>query len=112
MSPDPEAIARAKQILERLWEQHKGTILERVSALEIAAASAPHLDVAARQEARSAAHKLAGSLGTFGYNDASDWARESEQILEKEQIDTADQQRLVANAQKIRNLLATPRSRS
>lgn len=105
MAPEPSSVERARELLKQLWHRHKDTIFERLDALEAASARAATLDVVAREEARSVAHKLAGSLGTFGFQEGTDLARDSETILSNDAISAADQQRLVANAAKIRTLL-------
>jgi HPt (histidine-containing phosphotransfer) domain-containing protein len=105
MPANPEAIARTKELLKQLWEQHKPTVFERLEVLERVSADALKMDAAALEEARSAAHKLAGALGTFGFQQATDWARDSEQIFMKGHLDSADQARLMENARNIRELL-------
>ena len=75
MSPDPTSLSRAQALLKQLWEHHKGTIFERLAVLEKAAQSASSMDRAAIEDAKSAAHKLAGALGTFGYKEGTDLAR-------------------------------------
>jgi len=66
--------------LDRLWMQFLPQIEERVAILEAAAAAlaAGTLGSDASQEAASAAHKLAGVLGTFGLGDGTTLAREAE----------------------------------
>ena len=105
MPADNQAQARVQELLKKLWEQHKGTILERLDELERASAAAAELSKSARAEACSVAHKLAGSLGTFGYRQGSDWARSSEHILLQPQISSDDQRQLQQNAQNIRSLI-------
>lgn len=67
-----------------LWERFRGTTLERVGALEDALRALRHAPDAAapRAEAVASAHKLAGSLGTFGFPEASRLARECEHLLD------------------------------
>ena len=105
MSSNSEALSRAKVLLKQLWHQHRPTIFERLMILENASASALSMDASAREEARSAAHKLAGALGTFGFSKATDWARDSEHIFIQPNISADDQQRLIDNARNIRTLL-------
>jgi HPt (histidine-containing phosphotransfer) domain-containing protein len=71
------AIASA---LEGLWAKFLPEIRERVAVLERAAAgfAANTLTDAQREEANSAAHKLAGTLGTFGLTRGTVLARELE----------------------------------
>ncbi len=104
-NPDPAALDNARALLKQLWSKHKDAIFERVSALETASRDAVALDPKAREEARSVAHKLAGLLGTFGFAEGSDLARDSELIFEAGKLTQAERERLVANAHKIRELL-------
>ena len=78
--PDPAALAEA---MNRLWVQFLPQIEERVSILENAAAAiaAGSLSAELCHEASSAAHKLAGTLGTFGLNEGTDLAREAESLF-------------------------------
>lgn len=66
--------------LEQLWQKFLPQIEERIEILERAAAalSAGQLTPELRSEAHAAAHKLVGSLGTFGLADGSTLAREAE----------------------------------
>jgi HPt (histidine-containing phosphotransfer) domain-containing protein len=66
-----------------IWERSKGTIFGRVAVLEQAtrALLAGTLDEALRQRAEQEAHKLTGSLGTFGFAQGSRLAREMEHAL-------------------------------
>ncbi len=76
---DPTALAEA---MDRLWAQFLPQIEERVSILENAAASMATESLSSElcHEASSAAHKLAGTLGTFGLNHGTDLAREAETL--------------------------------
>jgi HPt (histidine-containing phosphotransfer) domain-containing protein len=66
--------------LNQLWVRFMPVILERVSALEsAAAAAAAHKLTQEQQEtAHAAAHNLAGTLGTFNLNRGTVLARELE----------------------------------
>ena len=110
MSTNNDAQARALELLKVLWEQHKGTIFERLAELERASHSALELSGESRQEACSIAHKLAGSLGTFGFRQGSELARDSEHILLKPEINREDRQKLLDNAHSIRTLIESPRA--
>ena len=70
------------EALDRLWTQFLPQIEERVATLESAsqALSAGELPDDQRDAAQSAAHKLAGILGTFGLTKGTILAREAEQI--------------------------------
>jgi len=67
-----------------LWEEARPRALARVDAIEdaVAALMAGALGEEACDAARREAHKLAGSLGTFGIPDGSTIARELERRLE------------------------------
>ena len=67
-----------------MWEEARPRIMGRVAVLEAAAAAATDggLDPTTRREAEGEAHKLAGSLGMFGFPTGTDIAREIETMLE------------------------------
>jgi diguanylate cyclase (GGDEF)-like protein len=73
--------------VRQAWERFRGTILQRVGAVEDAAVAVLEggLDEARRRHAEREAHKLAGSVGTFGFAQASRLAREAEIILQGSQ---------------------------
>lgn len=77
--PNPAALSR---ILDDMWEKFLPEIRERARILEDAgrAEDAGTLEEADRQAARSAAHKLAGTLGMFGLHQGTELARELERI--------------------------------
>lgn len=76
--PAPEIAAA----LERLWVRFLPEIRARVEILEAAAVAlaAGSLSGAQRESAISAAHKLAGTLGTFSLALGTGVARELEQL--------------------------------
>lgn len=76
-SPQEQPLAQA---LNKLWQQHLPQMSERVAVMESAnaALAAGRLTAQLQSEANSAAHKLAGVLGTFGFHDGTDLAREAE----------------------------------
>lgn len=88
----PEAAPRTapvidpKGILVRLWERNLPLLRERLACLDLAARQAQlgQLTPEARSEAAALAHKLAGSLGMFGYPQGTHIAREIEELLELE----------------------------
>jgi HPt (histidine-containing phosphotransfer) domain-containing protein len=69
--------------LERVWAQHRSEISARVATIEgaVGALAAGTLDDASRLDAVRAAHRLAGTAGTFGFGDASQHAAALEQRL-------------------------------
>jgi len=70
------------EALERLWLRFLPETRARIAILESAAQSlaAGALDPGQTQAAAGAAHKLAGTLGTFGLNHGTAVARELEQL--------------------------------
>ncbi len=78
--------ASLAEALERMWVQFLPQIEERVSAMESAnaALAAGKLSYEPRARANSAAHKLAGVLGTFGLTRGTILAREAEIIYSGE----------------------------
>jgi HPt (histidine-containing phosphotransfer) domain-containing protein len=95
-----------KLALDRMWTQFLPMILERVAILETAAAGVAgnSLSGEEREAARSAAHKLAGALGTFGLADGTELAREAETIYMGDP-GTGQGERLALIASEIRKLV-------
>ena len=75
---------RRAAAMAAMWEEARPRIMGRVAVLQAAAAAASDggLDLAARREAEGEAHKLAGSLGMFGFPTGTDVARDIETLLE------------------------------
>ena len=73
-----------QQQIAALWQRNQPRILDRLALLDAAAAASSSgvLDPALQQEAAGVAHKLAGSLGMFGFHEGTRMARELEQHLE------------------------------
>jgi len=74
----------ARELISALWERSVPLISERLHGLDIAceAANLNRLSPIMRRGATDTAHKLAGSLGMFGYPRGTELAREIEQLLE------------------------------
>ncbi|HEX8391271.1 MAG TPA: response regulator, partial [Longimicrobium sp.] len=66
-----------------VWQRFREPVLRRVDALEGAAMGLleGRLDAETRRAAEREAHKLAGSVGTFGFGEASRLSREAETLL-------------------------------
>ena len=85
---DPMAAA-----VSRIWTRHRQQNIERIATLEeaIMAMLEGSLDADLRAQAEREAHRLAGSLGTFGLNNATTLARRIEVALgprsEAEELD-------------------------
>src|ERR1700704_4346325 len=77
---DPQAI---KALVARLWAQKKNVTLGRIAVVEQAscALASGSLPAELRAQAAGEAHKLAGSLGTFGFPEGSRLARAMEELL-------------------------------
>lgn len=74
-----------QQTLTQIWQRSQESILERITILEQVAATYQRtgkLTSKMRQKAEQQAHKLAGSLGTFGFTEGSRIAKEIEQIFQ------------------------------
>lgn len=69
--------------MSEVWRRSRETILNRVSVVEDAARAiiAGTISADERRQAEREAHKLAGTVGTFGFWDASTIAREIETVL-------------------------------
>jgi len=74
------------QRILKLWERYKQLCMERLSAIEEArtSASSTGLDDEIRGKAESAAHKLAGVLGSIGLPEGSKIASDIESLLQPE----------------------------
>ena len=77
---------KLQQSVAKIWERFKGSIGERINVLEQAAIAGKYgkIDSDLQRQARQEAHKLAGSLGTFGFGYGSELAREIETLLKAE----------------------------
>jgi HPt (histidine-containing phosphotransfer) domain-containing protein len=87
--------------ISALWQRNRPLFQERLALLDRAAAGP--LTPALRGEAIAIAHKLAGSLGMFGFHDGTRIARELEAHLESPAPDTATLTTLTAE---LRGVLA------
>jgi HPt (histidine-containing phosphotransfer) domain-containing protein len=74
----------ARKMLASLWDRNLPILQLRIEELEQAASALRQgkLTPAVRDSACNTAHKLAGSLGMFGYPAGTDAARRIEQRLE------------------------------
>jgi HPt (histidine-containing phosphotransfer) domain-containing protein len=94
--------------LNQLWIRFLPEIRERVAILEAAAQArvAGVLTSEQREAAHSAAHKLAGTLGTFNLPRGTDFAREFEHACASEESCAATEaQRLSGLAAEIRSVI-------
>jgi HPt (histidine-containing phosphotransfer) domain-containing protein len=80
MEPNPQPFLA--EALDQLWAKFLPQMEERIGILDSActALAAGKLSTVQREQANSAAHKLAGVLGTFGLTRGTILAREAEII--------------------------------
>jgi len=73
-------------LLAQLWVKNRPIVEERLATLDRASAAAVsgQLNDELRKEAAQAAHKLAGALGMYGYDECTRIAREIDALLSSE----------------------------
>src|ERR1700691_3333697 len=78
-----EVVAWTLDALRSVWVHQQDRVNERIDAIEraIVALSEDRPNTDLKRDAERAAHMLAGSLGMFGFIDASEAARELEHEL-------------------------------
>lgn len=105
---------KAKIAITRLWARYRPAILDRLSVVEAAAVELlkGSIDGELRRKAEGEAHKLAGSLGTFGFADASRDAREIEVFLQSVHLDATQTVRLSELAVNLRTQLEKEQTKS
>jgi HPt (histidine-containing phosphotransfer) domain-containing protein len=103
-----EQPAAIREALNRLWAQFLPQIEERVATLERAAKADAEgtLSPELCEQAGAAAHKLAGTLGTFGLEAGTELAREAEVLLGRGVAATQTNGGLEALAAELRATLA------
>lgn len=103
---DQAAIADA---MDRMWAKFLPDIEQRVAVLESAALAVVQgaLTAELREEASSAAHKLAGVLGTFGLDQGTVLAREAESLYARDAAGAGLDGRPAALAAQLRTVLAS-----
>jgi HPt (histidine-containing phosphotransfer) domain-containing protein len=81
-----DAQSAMSEALDRMWARFLPQMQERVDTLDAAAQAfaAGPLSVEEQEEAQSAAHKLAGVLGTFGLTRGTVLARELEIVYSRQ----------------------------
>jgi HPt (histidine-containing phosphotransfer) domain-containing protein len=101
---------KTSALLASLWVRNRPLIEERLTLLDRAAAAAQEgaLDVDSREEAADVAHKLAGSLGMYGYDQGTRLARQLELLLDYRSPNAAEIHRLVVE---LRSSLDIPANR-
>ncbi len=94
----PEAKKQAKTITGNIWQRIKDKLAQRTAIIEQATNAIVNnrLEEELRQQATSEAHKLAGSLGIFNFQEGSRLAREVEEILTRGQPFSRKQKQLLS----------------
>jgi diguanylate cyclase (GGDEF)-like protein len=107
-SPPSSAEQRTAAAVAAMWQRFQAPILERVAVIEQATAALlqDHLNEALRERAFHEAHRLAGSVGTFGFAEGSRLAREAEHLLQRpDALGPAEALRLADLVSKLRREL-------
>jgi HPt (histidine-containing phosphotransfer) domain-containing protein len=83
MDPKLTPEESAKKKLAALWERNLPVLRDRLAQLDAAseAAATGKFTPEMREDAAGTAHKLAGSLGMFGYQRGTEFARKIELLL-------------------------------
>ncbi len=86
------AKAKTEAMVKDLWKRKLPVVREHLSVLNRASERilSGTLTAPLRNEAAISAHKLAGSLGMFGYPEGTRLARDLEHLLDAEQIPPPD----------------------
>ena len=102
---DSQRQQQTQAAVAKIWQRAQGKALDRIAVLEQAAQALQvnQLDGALHEQARQEAHKLAGSLGTFGADEGSQLARQIETLLHaKEALKKAQLTELLALITRLR----------
>ncbi len=105
---NPAAAPNLASALDMLWTRFQPEIRNRVELIATAAAAyaANDLTAAQRDAAHDAAHKLAGTLGTFSLARGTELAREFELLSASENTPSpATADRMVAIAAELRTIV-------
>lgn len=92
----------------KIWQRAQGKVLDRILVLEQAAKAlqTQSLSVMQREQALQDAHKLVGSLGTFGFDAGSQLARQIETLFQSEvTLSNAQLQSLLEQVTHLRSLV-------
>lgn len=98
-------------MLGGLWERFREPSLSRLTRLEDAARALAqeHLSAESRRQAQEEAHRLAGSLGSFGFPEGSRLAREIELLLAgSAPLHSSPAERLHSLTEALREVLSRP----
>jgi HPt (histidine-containing phosphotransfer) domain-containing protein len=99
---DQQTQEKTTAMLATLWLRNRPLLEERLAMLDRAASSAANgtLLEELREEAADTAHKLAGSLGMYGYDHGTRLARQLELLLDYQSPDAAQIQALTGQLRK------------
>lgn len=94
----PDAQAQTKKLLDSLWIRNLPMVKERLLTLDRAAETARSatLTQPLRRDAAMTAHKLAGSVGMFGYTEGTEIARKLEVLFDNPAEPDPEQLRTLA----------------
>jgi HPt (histidine-containing phosphotransfer) domain-containing protein len=111
MSGNPESTAqKIEAMLQVMWKSSRSIIAERIATLRNAQERLAEgsLDRITRKEAESAAHKLAGVLGTFGLPEGSALASKIEVLMAQDAgINQQQQQEFAGWLNQLESQIAT-----
>lgn len=111
-NPAPQSETPAEKMAKMvalLWQKNKPTIAERVTLLRESytqLVSTGSLDKEQQMAAASAAHKLAGVLGTFGFPQGTEAARNLELLLGSGELSQAEDEKFLGWLQELEQLLS------
>jgi len=89
----PKSGVGDKSAIDKVFERFRGVFHQQIALLEQAktALLAGNLETELQQNAKNEAHKLAGSMASFGYPEGSKLARSAEHLLMKDQPFSAEE---------------------
>ncbi|MEO0924614.1 MAG: response regulator [Cyanobacteria bacterium J06643_13] len=101
--PQPKELNKTAD-LNKIWLQFKDLAFERLASLEdlVAASARDNVTEELQTEAKSSAHKLAGSLGCFGFPQGSKIAKEIELLLGNNALESEDSERVSSLTKSLR----------
>jgi HPt (histidine-containing phosphotransfer) domain-containing protein len=108
-SPSTQA-EKLQEMLQAMWKTSRPAILERFQTIRDAEKmlAAGSLDDGARKNAESAAHKLAGVLGTFGLPQGTQLASQIEALLASSSpLDTTHAHELARKLDELEAIIAS-----
>jgi HPt (histidine-containing phosphotransfer) domain-containing protein len=109
MTTSSSQAEKLQEMLQAMWRASRPAILERVQTIRDAEKmlAAGSLDDSARKNAESAAHKLAGVLGTFGLSQGTQLASQLEALLASPSLDAAHTGELVRQLDELEAVIAS-----